>query len=54
MKKLVLLICVLAFFTSCTPEVLNDDTTTSEVLTDPIKVCPPSDRNCNGIPDSQE
>lgn len=54
MKKLVLFMCVLAFVTSCTPEILNDDATTSDTFTEPEKVCPPSDRNCNGIPDSQE
>lgn len=36
---------------SCTPEELSDDTQTAA---DPKEICPPNDRNCNGIPDDEE
>ncbi len=35
---------------SCTPENQISD----EQAIDKVKVCPPSDRNCNGIPDHLE
>ena len=54
MKKLLLVLALVAFtsstFVSCTPE----DKTENEYQTDKDKVCPPHDRNCNGIPDDQE
>jgi hypothetical protein len=54
MKK-VLLLLAMSFllaptFVSCTPEKqLNE-----EYQTDPNENCPPSDKNCNGIPDTEE
>lgn len=50
MKKLLLLICALGFLISCTPE----NFTNEDYATDKTKICPPSDRNCNGIPDNEE
>jgi len=53
MKKFLLILALATFsvapFTSCTPETLQD-----EYQTDKDKICPPNDRNCNGIPDDQE
>lgn len=51
MKKVVLIVCALVVFVSCTPELLQKDDTNA---TDKTELCPPSDRNCNGIPDSEE
>lgn len=57
MKKLAL-VFVFAFattlFNSCTPEALTEDESTEIQSIDKPKICPPNDRNCNGIPDSQE
>ncbi len=51
MKKYVFAFVMLAGLTfSCTPEnQISDDQ-----QIDKLKSCPPSDRNCNGIPDHLE
>jgi hypothetical protein len=51
MKKYFFALLMLASVTiSCTPENQISD----EQAIDKHKVCPPSDRNCNGIPDHLE
>ena len=50
MKKLALLFVVL-LFAACTPTQLEDE---NPQQIDKDKICPPNDRNCNGIPDNEE
>ena len=50
MKKLLLLVAIVAFTFSCTPDKLENN----EQLTDKECNSPPNDRNCNGIPDNEE
>lgn len=50
MKKLLTLLVLALVFVSCTPETFNNET----IATDKDKICPPHDRNCNGIPDIDE
>ena len=56
MRKFYAILALGIFFAagtvSCTPEKLEEE---SELYqTDKPQVCPPHDRNCNGIPDDQE
>ena len=52
MKKLLLLLAIVSFTFSCTPENLENENSTQQI--DKTKVCPPTDKNCNGIPDIDE
>lgn len=58
MKKVLFTItAIIAFSTfSCTPNSIaeEDEANTTIQSIDKDKICPPNDRNCNGIPDSQE
>lgn len=48
-----LLIVGFIFTVACTPENLAKNEIYTEEI-DPNKECPPTDRNCNGIPDDEE
>ena len=62
MKKVVIIlgmVFTMGLLSSCTDTTLediekNEKQTTSEFAIDPSEACPPTDRNCNGIPDDQE
>lgn len=57
MKKFTstLAVLLLLFVTiSCSPTTDINNEETEQSLIDPEKICPPNDRNCNGIPDNNE
>jgi hypothetical protein len=49
LKFIIATIAVSTFLVNCTPE-----NQLNEYQTDKTEVCPPNDKNCNGIPDDEE